>query len=89
VSRLSQDFPTIAKHLCDVVIHFLQIKQRTFPVDAEDALSICVGFYLHVLHSPPPRLCIHWLNFFAFTVPRPFVFYSPSLSFIGIWSKKE
>jgi hypothetical protein len=48
---LSQDFPSIIKHLGDVVVHFLQVEQPAFVVCAEHALLVCEGLH--------PHCCLH------------------------------
>ena len=43
VRRLREDFPTVAQHLGDVVVHFVQVEQPALVVRREDTLLICEG----------------------------------------------
>jgi hypothetical protein len=47
MGRLSEDFPAVAQHLGDVVIHFLEIQQPALVVCAEYALLVCKGLHPH------------------------------------------
>src|SRR5579859_4561585 len=42
-----QDFPALAQHLGDVVIHLLEIKQSAFVVRTEHIFLVREGLYLH------------------------------------------